>query len=239
MRRYWLILMLAMLAMLSLAAPILTVAPGSRFYEPGSLVTLEIRGPSHAVVGVEVRGPKGELVFLDQVVLDAAGRAVLSFKLGPSHVEGVYMVYAATPGAMAKASFIVAQRPPVTLILAPPGQVRVGEEAVVYCFAYPGVRVKVTAFTRIEGGDWIPIGEYEANSSGWIAFKVKAGEPGVHEVKVVYSGSPEYAPSSAMASFRAVEEPAPSWRVAAPPVKWLNESIILECMGCDLSLIHI
>ncbi len=236
MRHPWLLPFLLIALASVVAAPILTVEPSSSLYEPGSLVILKITGPPGAVVGVEVRGPKGELVALKQVTINATGAAVVAFTLSPSAREGVYTVYAATPGTLVKTTFTVAMRAPVILLLAPPGQVRVGSEGVVHCFAYPGVKLRLAAYVRPPGGSWELLGEYETNSSGWAMFSVKPEVEGVYEVKVVYGGSRDYAPASAIASFRAVAAPPPGWRVNAPHVKWLNETLVVNCSGCDSML---
>jgi uncharacterized protein YfaS (alpha-2-macroglobulin family) len=68
----------------------------SPVYEPGSLVTVRVRGPPGAPVGLEVRGPAGELVALKELELDARGAAVFQFGLPPACGEGLYTVYAAS-----------------------------------------------------------------------------------------------------------------------------------------------
>ncbi|RLF04634.1 MAG: hypothetical protein DRK00_06285 [Thermoprotei archaeon] len=227
------VLLLAALAATTAAAPPLTVTPGSSLYEPGDLVVLRIAGSPGAIVGVEVRGPKGELVILKQVVLNASGVAVVAFTLSPYAREGVYTAYVATPGAMVKATFTVVMRPPVILVLAPPGVVRVGGEAIVYCFAYPGIELKLAAYVRPPGGGWEPIGEYETISSGGAAFRIRPEAEGTYEVKVVDIGSREYAPASAPVSFKATASPHTRCRVEAPPTAWLNDTIVINCSGCD------
>ena len=83
-------------AALALAQPRLALSTDSPVYEPGSLVTVRVRGPPGAPVGLEVRGPAGELVALKELELDARGAAVFQFGLPPACGGGLYTVYAAS-----------------------------------------------------------------------------------------------------------------------------------------------
>ncbi|MCS7104620.1 MAG: hypothetical protein NZ954_03540 [Thermofilaceae archaeon] len=219
-------------ATVALAQPRLTVATDSSFYEPGSKVTVRISGPPQAPLGLEVRGPKGELVVLRQLTLDARGVAIFAFTLDPQCREGIYTIYVATPGAAASTTFEVVTRPSPIILIAPPGQALIGKQVNVLCFIYPGLQVKVSAYSRQHGGDWMPLGEYESNSSGWLIIYLTPASEGTYELKVEFPGTHEYGPASAIARFKAVKT-APDWKVEAPPVKWLGETLTITCEGYD------
>lgn len=227
----WLVLSLLIFqvsAVLLLAQPRLTVSIDSSFYEPGGEVTVIVYGPPRASLGLEVRGPKGELIVLKQLTLDSKGVARFKFPLSPQCAEGVYTVYAAVPGALASVTFEVVVRPTPLILLAPPGQVTVGKQAEIFCFVYPGLQVKVAVYARQVGGEWTSLGVYEANTSGWLVVPFTPASEGVYEVKAEFAGTFEYGPASAIASFKAVKT-APQWSVAAPPLKQLGETLRIDC----------
>jgi hypothetical protein len=223
-------------AALALAQPQLALSTDSPVYEPDSLVTVRVRGPPSAPVGLEVRGPAGELVALKELELDAGGAAVFQFRLPPACGEGVYTVYAATPGAFAQATFLVLRRPAPAIVLAPPGQAEVGREAVILGFVYPGLPLEVAVYVKPPGGDWELAGRVAANESGWFAVSYKPVREGVHLVRAEYGGSEEYAPTSSTANFTAARAPPPQWSVSAPRQAWLGDSVAVECAGCDYVL---
>lgn len=229
-----LVLSLAILAIMVplLAQPKLTVVTDSSFYEPGSEVTVIVNGPPRAPVGLEVRGPKGELIALKQLALDARGNVKFTFLLDPHCAEGVYTVYVAVPGATASTTFEVVVRPTPIILLAPPGQAGVGERSEILCFVYPGLQVNLLVYARQAGGEWTLLGRYESNSSGWLVLPITPPSEGVYEVKVEFAGTPEYGPASATASFRAVRAP-PQWKIDSPPQKWLGETLTINCTGYE------
>ena len=232
MRRAALPLVL-LLATLALAQPRLTLSTDSPVYEPGSPVAVKVEGPPGALVGLEVRGPAGELVALKQLTLGARGVAQFQFELPPTCSEGVYTVYAATPGAFAQAAFLVLRRPAPAILLAPPGQAEVGKEAVILGFVYPGLPLEVSVYVKAPGGDWELAGRVAANASGWFAVAYRPVREGVHLVRAEYGGSEEYAPASSTANFTAARVPPPQWSVSAPQRAWLGEVAKVECAGCD------
>ena len=191
------------LAALVLAQPQLAVSTDSPVYEPGTTATIKVEGPPGAPVGLEVRGPAGELVALKQLALDAKGVAYLQLELDPACSEGVYTVYAATPGAFAQAAFSVLSRPAPAILLAPPGQAEVGKEIAIPGFVYPGLPLEVAVYVKPPGGDWVLAGVAKANESGWFTVAYKPVGEGVHLLKAVYNGSEEYAPASSTANFTA------------------------------------
>jgi hypothetical protein len=224
------------LAALVLAQPQLAVSTDSPVYEPGTTATIKVEGPPGAPVGLEVRGPAGELVALKQLALDAKGVAYLQLELDPACSEGVYTVYAATPGAFAQAAFSVLRRPAPAILLAPPGQAEVGKEIAIPGFVYPGLPLEVTVYVKPPGGDWELAGVAKANESGWFTVAYKPVGEGVHLLKAVYNGSEEYAPASSTANFTAARAPPPQWSVSAPQRAWLGETASFECAGCDYVL---
>jgi len=236
-RRAALLLAIFLIA-LTTAQPQLNITVESPLYEPGSLVTVRVRGPPGAPVGLEVRGPIGELVALDQLNLDARGEAVFQFELDPALREGVYTVYAATPGAFAQAVFLVLRRPAPAIVLAPPGQAEVGREAAILGFVYPGLPLEVAVYVKPPGGDWELAGRVAANESGWFAVSYKPVREGVHLVRAEYGGSEEYAPTSSTANFTAARAPPPQWSVSAPRQAWLSDSVAIVCTGCDSVLVR-
>ena len=228
-------LLLALLTLLILPTSLsitLTVTTDRQVYEPGDIVELTIKGPPKAVVGVEVRGPRGEIVVLKQLVLDEEGVGTVEFQLGNASAEGSYTVYVATRGALAKASFLVTRRAPVMLLLAPPGLLRVGEENEVLCFVFPGLSVRTTVYWRPRGVEWRELGSFKSNSSGWLKFSIRPESEGVYEVRVVYGGSEAYSPSSVIVSVEAVSgEPSfPSMEV--PSEAMLGDIVTLKCPEC-------
>ena len=224
------------LAALALAQPRLAVSTDSPVYEPGSLVTVKVEGAPGAPVGLEVRGPAGELVALKQLTLDAKGAAYFQLELDPACSEGVYTVYAATPGAFAQAAFSVLRRPAPAILLAPPGQAEMGKEIAILGFVYPGLPLEVTVYVKPTGGGWELAGVAKANASGWFTVTYKPTREGVHLLKAVYNGSEEYAPTSSTANFTAARDPPPKWSVSAPQLAWLGETASFECAGCDYVL---
>jgi len=187
-------------------------------------------------VGLEVRGPAGELVTLKQLTLDARGVAHFQFELPPTCSEGVYTVYAATPGAFARATFLVLRRPAPAILLAPPGQAEVGEEVAILGFVYPGLPLEVSVYVKPPGGDWELAGRVAANASGWFAVAYRPMREGVHLVRAEYGGSEDYAPTGSTANFTAAPAPPPRWSVSTPRQAWLGESAEIECAGCDYVL---
>jgi len=225
-------LALALLAAAALAQPALKVATDASFYEPGSAVTISVSGPPNAPVGIEVRGPLGELVALAQLTLDARGAGTFTLQLDPQCREGVYTVYAATPGAAASVTFEVVARPTPLILLVTPGTAAVGREARILGFVYPGLPLAVAVYVRRAGGPWVKLGAFQANSSGWFAAAYTPTDEGLYEVRAEFEGAREYGPSSALANFTASRSP-PQWRVEAPPRARLGESFVVNCSGCE------
>lgn len=224
------------LVVLAIAQPWLAVSTDSPVYEPGTTATIKVEGPPGAPVGLEVRGPAGELVALKQLELDAKGVAYFPLELDPACSEGVYTVYAATPGAFAQAAFSVLRRPSPAILLAPPGQVEVGKEIAVLGFVYPGLPLEVTVYVKPPGGDWELAGTVKANVSGWFTAVYKPTREGIHLLKAAYNGSEDYAPTSSIANFTAARAPPPQWSVSAPQRAWLGENASINCAGCDYVL---
>lgn len=220
------------LACLALAQPRLTVLTDSNFYEPGSELRVIVEGPAYAPAGIEVRGPGGELIALRQLTLDERGFATFVLLLDPESPEGTYTVYVATPGAFNVTKFTVVARPSPVILLIPPGQAEVGRRVEVPGFVYPGLPLKVRAYAKYMGGEWVYLGEFEANASGWFTVPLLPDVEGVYEVRVEFMGAHGYGPASSTGSFRAVKA-VPQWRVEAPAVAWLGEVFVVNCSGCD------
>lgn len=224
------ILLLASTA--SAQAP-LTVFTDSETYKQGDVVEITLQGPLGADVVLEVKDPLGGVIESRYIVLFPERTVTLKLPLGEEAREGVYTVTASFLAYTAQTTFTVMRKPSPIIILAPPGSCPVGEETTVTGFIYPGLSLPLEVRIKPPGGDWLPIGEMQSNASGWLTFSVKPESEGVYEVRVEYGGSPELAPTAAIANFTATLFKLPECRVEQLGTKQLNETVTLACRGCE------
>jgi len=95
--------------------PGITVAVDRREYQPGDAVTISgfLRGGWSAMagvdVGIEVRDPSSQVVWIDQVETGSDGTYSSAFRLHTTASEGDYTVYASSYVAAGTSTFRVAR----------------------------------------------------------------------------------------------------------------------------------
>jgi len=103
----WVAACLIMAALLPVYATPLSVSTDKSTYSPGETVTVTIQGSPNTSYGVEVRGPGGQLIALEQVTAGSDGRASLSFGLASDSPTGTYSIYVSGGGETASRTFTV------------------------------------------------------------------------------------------------------------------------------------
>jgi len=97
---------LALLALLVLAPPTVTVTPLA--VTPGGVVTISVTGQDEEVCGIEIQDPFGNRVFVKQITL-SAGAGSTSWQIPTAAGLGTYTVYVSceVTGAAAPVTFRV------------------------------------------------------------------------------------------------------------------------------------
>ncbi|MEM4863481.1 MAG: hypothetical protein QW706_09960 [Candidatus Nezhaarchaeales archaeon] len=98
---------LALLALLALAQPTVTVTPLA--VTPGGVVTISVRGQAGEKCGIEIQDPFGNRVFVREVTLSPAGEGSASWQIPTAAGLGTYTVYVSceATGAAAPVTFRV------------------------------------------------------------------------------------------------------------------------------------
>ncbi|MEM1523561.1 MAG: hypothetical protein QXU69_11050 [Thermofilaceae archaeon] len=82
---------LALLALLVLAQPTVTVTPLA--VTPGGVVTISVTGQAGEKCGIEIQDPFGNRVFVKEVTLSLAGAGSASWQIPTAAGLGTYTVY--------------------------------------------------------------------------------------------------------------------------------------------------
>ncbi|MEM2187252.1 MAG: hypothetical protein QXT37_09760 [Thermofilaceae archaeon] len=98
---------MALLALLALAQPTVTVTPPA--VTPGGVVTISVTGQAGEKCGIEIQDPFGNRVFVKEVTLSPAGEGSASWQIPTAAGLGTYAVYVSceASGAAAPAAFRV------------------------------------------------------------------------------------------------------------------------------------
>ena len=93
---------MALLALLALAQPTVTVTPPA--VTPGGVVTISVTGQAGEKCGIEIQDPFGKRVFVKEVTLSPAGEGSASWQIPTAAGLGTYAVYVSCEASGAAAA---------------------------------------------------------------------------------------------------------------------------------------